>query len=547
MIRRALTTIALASAAVVLLPGVAVADNCSGLQDCYGSAGSAAGAAAGMALVIGLAVLAAPALLRGAGPESRPGPTDDKPPSRAPGDGSAVEVPGVEEVLAAPAVLRGAGPESRPGPTDDTQPIRAPGDGSAVEVPGVEEEPLRFDEKVRIDMAVRGWTPEVVAELARHPARTFATWDRRYNLDGSRASQPATVFVRADGLYVVINNVTHDVVQVGAGPLGGTHTGPTDPSWTASLRGRVATLAGGSDVRFAGPEPCYPVRAAPVAIDWCFRNRVCVLGLEGLVLAEGRLVSQLDTILDCSAERNPGGAGTVAECAKRARTLIRQWSAIEDWFVILTLSSPLSAGPAAPTDTGSLPKSVPWWQLVSSPPPSTRTSPPPSTRTSPPPSTPTSPPLGFPARIGTWPGAVTRAGCWPGQMTADCLEYLSSARANRRGDQQAGLLCPRRDLPGTGFRRPDQRRAPVLQGLLALTGERWLTGGRRRRAAAAGQPPRLRADGDRARSGTAQCRGDSDPGWRGAAALPGRSAGPLGQAARVGAHSGTSHRNFGRR
>ena len=38
VIRRALTTVALASAAVVLLPGVAVADNCSGLTDCYGSA-----------------------------------------------------------------------------------------------------------------------------------------------------------------------------------------------------------------------------------------------------------------------------------------------------------------------------------------------------------------------------------------------------------------------------------------------------------------------------------------------------------------------------
>jgi hypothetical protein len=319
VIRRALTTVALATATVVLLPGVAVADNCSGLTDCYGSAGSAAGAAAGMALIIGLAVLAAPALLRGARPESRPDSTDK-------------------------------------------QPRRAPGDGSAVEIPGVEEDPLRFDEKVRIDMAVRGWTPEVVAELARHPARTFATQDRRYNLDGSRASQPATVFARADGLYVVINNVTHDVVQVGAGPLDGTHTRPTGPSRTEPLRGQIAALSGGSDVRFVGPEPCYPVRAAPIAIDRFLRNRVCVLGLEGLVLAAGRLVPQLDTILDCSAERNPGGAGTAAECAKRARTLIQEWSAIENRFVILTLSSPRSARPATPTGTGSLPNPVPWWQ-----------------------------------------------------------------------------------------------------------------------------------------------------------------------------------------
>ena len=332
MIRRALTMVALASATVVLWPGVAVADNCSGLTDCYGAARSAAGAAAGMALIIGLAVLAAPALLRGARPESRPDSTDHKRPSRPPNDVMNVEVPGVEE-----EPLRSGEKVRRPDSTDHKRPSRAPGDGTSV--PGVEEEPLRFDEKVRIDMAVRGWTPEVVAELARHPAWTFATRDRRYNLDGSRAGQPATVFVRADGLYVVINNVTHDVVQVGAGPLDGTHTGPTDPSWTASLRGRVAAQSGGPRVRFAGPEPCYPVRGAPAAIYWCLRNRVCVLGLEGLVLSEGRLVPQLDMILDCSAERNPGGGGTVAKCAERARTLIQKWSAIENCFVILTLDS----------------------------------------------------------------------------------------------------------------------------------------------------------------------------------------------------------------
>jgi len=184
-----------------------------------------------------------------------------------------------------------------------------------------------------------------VAELAHHPAWTFATQDRRYNLDGSRASQPATVFVRADGLYVVINNVTHDVAQVGAGPLNGTPAGPTDPSWTESLYGRVAALGGGLDVRFAGPEPCYPVRGASVAIDLCLRNHVRVLGLEGLVLAEGRLFPRLDAILDCSAERNPGGAGTLAECAERAQTLIRQWSAIENCFVILTRNPTLFMQP----------------------------------------------------------------------------------------------------------------------------------------------------------------------------------------------------------
>lgn len=297
MIRRMLTSVALALGIGLLLPGMAVADNCSGLQDCYGTARSAASAAAGMALVVGLAVLAGPALLRD-------------------------------------AFTR---PETKPGATDRERQDSALGGITNLEVPGMEEEPLRFDEKIRVDMAVRGWTPQVVAELARRPARTTAVQDRRHNLDGSRASQPATVFVRTDGHYVVINNATHDVVSVGAGPLDGMHPDPTDPSWTESLRGLVAASSGAPDVRFAGPEPCYPVPSALIAVDWCQRMRIRVLGLEGFVLTERRLLPELQTILDCSAERNPHGAATVAECAERARALLRQWSAIERCFVVLTL------------------------------------------------------------------------------------------------------------------------------------------------------------------------------------------------------------------
>src|SRR6185437_7969471 len=102
--------------------------------------------------------------LRGARPESRPDSTDHKQRDRAPGDGSAIEVPGVEE-----EPLRFDEKVRRPDSTEHKRP------SSAAEVPEVEEEPLRFGEKVRIDMAVRGWTPQVVAELARRPARTFAT------------------------------------------------------------------------------------------------------------------------------------------------------------------------------------------------------------------------------------------------------------------------------------------------------------------------------------------------------------------------------------
>jgi hypothetical protein len=270
-------------------------------------------------LVVGLAVLAAPALLRGAftRTESKPRPAGRE--------------PRVPTLHSAPMV------EAIPAATDRDQQDSAPDDIQDVEVPGVEEEPLRFDEKVRVDMAVRGWTPQAAAELVRRPARMTAVWDRRHNLDGSRASQPATAFVSADGRYVVVNNVTHDVVSVGVGPLDGMHSGPIDPSWTEALRGQVAASSGAPDVRFAGPELCYPARSALIAVDWCEHIGIRVLGLEGLVLTDHRLVPQLELVLDCSTERNPHGAATAAECAGRARQLLWEWSQIEGCLVVLTV------------------------------------------------------------------------------------------------------------------------------------------------------------------------------------------------------------------
>jgi hypothetical protein len=320
MIRGILTLVALALGLVLLQPEMAVADNCSGLQDCYGSARAAAGAAAGMALMLGLAVLAAPALLRGALTR-----TESKP-----------RRVGRERHVSA---LHGAPIQAIPGATD-----RDPQDSAQdeardddVEVPEMEEEPLRFDEKVRVDMAVRGWTPQAVAELARRPAQTMAVWDRRHNLDGSQAGQQATAFISADGRYVVVNNVTHDVVSVGVGPLDGWHSGPLDSSWTEALRGQVAAHSRAPDVRFAGPELCYPVHSALIAVDWCQHMGIRILGLEGLVLTEERLLPRLELVLDCSMERNPHGAATVVDCAERAREQLWEWSMLERCFVVPTL------------------------------------------------------------------------------------------------------------------------------------------------------------------------------------------------------------------
>lgn len=114
----------------------AYADNCSGLADCYGSVSSASGAAAAMALLIGLLVLIAPALLQGTGqplppPLPPPPPPPPPPPSR----------PEPSPPLLPPLL--------RPAKSDKEQP-------SGAEVPGVADRPIRYDEKALANMATRG-------------------------------------------------------------------------------------------------------------------------------------------------------------------------------------------------------------------------------------------------------------------------------------------------------------------------------------------------------------------------------------------------------
>jgi predicted double-glycine peptidase len=61
-----------------------------------------------------------------------------------------------------------------------------------------------------------------VRATIQSPARTAPTQDHRHNRDGSQNDEPATVYYRNDGHYVVCNDLTGDIVQVSD-----TH----DPNW----------------------------------------------------------------------------------------------------------------------------------------------------------------------------------------------------------------------------------------------------------------------------------------------------------------------------
>ena len=71
------------------------------------------------------------------------------------------------------------------------------------------ERSLGFSEKVNGQMPGRGWTSELVGETVTSPAETHPVWD--YTA-GNR--QAATAYVRANGSYVVVNDSTHQIVQV---------------------------------------------------------------------------------------------------------------------------------------------------------------------------------------------------------------------------------------------------------------------------------------------------------------------------------------------
>ena len=81
---------------------------------------------------------------------------------------------------------------------------------------------LNIVKKIKQQMSKRGWTEEMLELVYLNPGKTEKTRDKRYNIDGTRKDDHATVYYRSDGAYIVCNDITCDVVQV---------SDINDPNW----------------------------------------------------------------------------------------------------------------------------------------------------------------------------------------------------------------------------------------------------------------------------------------------------------------------------
>jgi hypothetical protein len=78
--------------------------------------------------------------------------------------------------------------------------------------------------KISGQMGSRGWAQSLIDDALARPSSTVITRDTRWMSAGTRLNDPATAFIRADGSYVVRNDLTGDVVQI---------SNRNDPNWIA--------------------------------------------------------------------------------------------------------------------------------------------------------------------------------------------------------------------------------------------------------------------------------------------------------------------------
>jgi hypothetical protein len=69
--------------------------------------------------------------------------------------------------------------------------------------------------KIQNQMKGKGWTQSDINDVLNNPAQIAKTQDTRNNpLINGRNNQPATVYYRSDGHYVVKNDITGEIIQV---------------------------------------------------------------------------------------------------------------------------------------------------------------------------------------------------------------------------------------------------------------------------------------------------------------------------------------------
>jgi filamentous hemagglutinin len=81
--------------------------------------------------------------------------------------------------------------------------------------------PVRIEDKIASQLIVRGWTEQEIQDAVARPPIGIST-----DNTGSR-SDPATVYGSRIGGYVVVNDVTNQIVQI---------SDRTDPGWVPDSR-----------------------------------------------------------------------------------------------------------------------------------------------------------------------------------------------------------------------------------------------------------------------------------------------------------------------
>ncbi|MBD2004233.1 MULTISPECIES: colicin E5-related ribonuclease [Cyanophyceae] len=80
----------------------------------------------------------------------------------------------------------------------------------------------QFGSKILQQLSKRGWTKEAVIATIQNPCYTYATRDKRFNPDGTKNNEAATIYYRSDDHYVICNDMSGDIVQV---------SDTNDPEW----------------------------------------------------------------------------------------------------------------------------------------------------------------------------------------------------------------------------------------------------------------------------------------------------------------------------
>ncbi len=72
---------------------------------------------------------------------------------------------------------------------------------------------ITIPEKKFNQVSKRGWSADTINEVITNPAYTRSTEDNP-NVFNRANGNPVTYYYRSDGHYVVIDNITHEVVQI---------------------------------------------------------------------------------------------------------------------------------------------------------------------------------------------------------------------------------------------------------------------------------------------------------------------------------------------